>query len=68
MHVALAPSPLGRTDVNPRASVTQANWICPAAEALNVHFGGGREERGEGGRTEKGKTCPLPASGTEVPG
>lgn len=25
---------------------------------------GGRE----GGRTEKGKTCPPPASGTEVPG
>lgn len=31
--------------MNPRASVTQANWIWPAAGALNVHFGGGREGR-----------------------
>jgi len=43
MHVTLAPPLLGRTDVNPRALVTQANWIWPAAGALNVHFEGGRE-------------------------
>lgn len=55
-HVALAPSPLGRTDVNPRASVTQANWIWPAAGALNVHFGGGREG---GQRGEKPALCLL---------
>lgn len=43
MHVSPAPSPLGKTDVDPRASVTQANWIWPAAGALTAHFGGGRE-------------------------
>lgn len=48
MHVSPAPSPLGKTDVDPRASVTQANWIWPAAGALTAHFGGGREgKRGE---------------------
>lgn len=29
---------------------------------------GGGERGRERGRTGKGKTCPLPASGTEVPG
>lgn len=36
--------------MNPRASVTQANWIWPAGRALNVHFRGGRE-----GGQKKGK-------------
>lgn len=55
MHVALALSPLGRTDVNPRALVTQANWIWPAAPALNVHFGGGRREGEREGGQKRGK-------------
>lgn len=49
--------------MNPRALVTQANWIWPAAGALNVHFGGGRE-----GGQKRGKTCPLSAPGAKVPG
>lgn len=64
MHVSPAPSPLGKTDVDPRASVTQANWIWPAAGALTAHFGGGRE----GGRAKEEKTCLLPAAGVEEPG
>lgn len=51
-----APSPLSKTDVDPRASVTQANWIWPAAGALTAHFGGGREE---GQKTGKPAFSPL---------
>lgn len=58
MHVSPAPSPLGKTDVDPRASVTQANWIWPAAGALTAHSGGGREGK-------RWENLPSPAAGVE---